>query len=140
MQPDFYDLRKSHTPLDPKELELSFVYLVQEPRSLEGWPIFKFATGADKSMRLKRWLWWLALARIGIYVKELYTLTDHANLVNAIIADHPEVVGTVCWFTEDNRIDSPNANTTLWWRLKVGVRPRGPAVDIGAYRGRRKPK
>ena len=144
---DYVDLRLSHPPRDPAELVKVFDQLCSKPRSPPGWPVVKFAPPGHPSVQLRRWLYWQTLSEVGIRVHEYYAFTQFAHLSNAAAAgnDGAEGVqwyeqGTVNWFTEDKRIDSPNGSREMWKRVMVAFPPWKPEEDLGSYTARRIPK
>ena len=74
---DYVDLRISNGPHDPAECMKTLAWLQANPRSPALCPVYKFACDPNLSPRLRRWLYWKALAEVGIFVHELYAFTDH---------------------------------------------------------------
>jgi hypothetical protein len=150
-QSDYADLRRSHQPQDPEECKMVYQYLVSKPRSPPGCLIYTFAPDPQGSGRLRRWLWWRALAEIGIYVRELYAFTNFESYINASavgndgvmgvkMTNHPDMSGTINWFVEDQRIDCENGSSTLWWHLQLAFDPWDPQAYGGPRYGRQVPK
>ena len=141
---DYVDLRISNGPHDPAECMKTLAWLQANPRSPASCPVYKFACDPNLSPRLRRWLYWKALAEVGIFVHELYAFTDHDGWVNARAVGNDgcegvqmsitrEVYGTVNWYTEDRRLDSPNGNREMWRRMQQGFVPWNPETDLGKY-------
>ena len=90
--------------------------------------------------RARRWHWWRALARIKVYVQQLYVHTPFAARSNAVAAGNPgqEVVrltsagvkATITWVPSDRRIVVSHANAAIQSKLTVGFAQWNPGLDM----------
>ena len=133
--------------MDPVLLGQKFTQLLSSPRSPPDTPISKFETPGVSCPRLRRWLWWLALAEIGIRMKELYAFTPWEHLTNstsAIGTSSQEVArtpyGTITWMISAKRLCSPNGGAELLQRIRVGFPPLDLVADVFVTGGRKVPK
>ena len=137
---DFADLRAQHPPMDPALLLQDMARLVQQPASPPGTPIVKYVPPEAATPRMAKWFWWMALARIGIFVREMYIHTPFAPAVNAaagIGTSGQEVVrssiGTIIWMKKDKRISCPNGTPELFQRLAWGFPAFNPVADLANF-------
>ena len=90
--------------------------------------------------RLRRWLWWDQLSRIGFYVKEAYRFTAYPEAVNCESSGNTgqEVVrtklGTLTWVPSDRRMVVSNTNPELARRLLLVFLPWDLQNDKIKYR------
>ena len=144
LETDFADLRAKHPPIDPKALVDNMAFMAQRPCSPPGTPILKFIPPEGADLRESKWLWWGALARVGFFVKEMYTYTEYAASVNAsagVGTPGQEVVrtplGTLIWMRRDRRIATPGGGADLMGRLSLGFPAYNVVEDMkGFHRGR----
>ena len=97
-----------------------------------------------EDVRLRRWHWWRELAKVQIYVKELYLYTQWSTRINSSATGNPgqEVVrtpyGTVTWVPSDKRIVAPTLNRRLQVLITTAFPPWDPSTDMQRryHRGR----
>ena len=94
--------------------------------------------------RTRRWLWWEALAKVKVNVREYYMYTPWQPRAHATATGTPgrELVrtphGTLTWIPNDRRIVIANVSTNLQVQLTVGFPPWDPATDMANNEPRRK--
>ena len=99
------------------------------PCSPPGTQILRFEADSMQDVRRRRWQWWLRLALVRIYVRDLYLHTPWANLSNASSSGNSgqEVVrtnyGTCTWIPSDLRISIANNSRVLLERLSLAFYP-----------------
>ena len=93
--------------------------------------------------RERRWLWWISLTNIKIYVRELYAYTAYvgtgctaAAVPNATSSGNAgqEVVrttlGTLTWVPSDHRLIVSTSNKQLQHRITLQYPPWVPELDM----------
>ena len=145
----FADLRMKFPPLAPTELQKKFQVLKLTPASTAQTPVMKFSAPSGTTDREGRWHWWLTLAKVGLFVKEMYAHTEYACYANcdagpgsqgqAVVKTRGR--GTVLWMST-GRVYSPNARGGLDQLLRVvftpfdaasassGIIRRGPVASV----------
>ncbi|CAK0820532.1 unnamed protein product [Prorocentrum cordatum] len=144
---DFADLRAKHPPSDPEMLAQAWAPLAQGQDASQGMTILKFVPLVGPDRRESKWLWWMALARVGFYVRELYGFTNFAGSANSsagVGTPGQEVVrtplGTVIGMCRDKRIYTPSGGPGLTARLALRFPIYNPVVDMAGFHCGRMPK
>jgi len=109
---DFIDLATKHPPMEPSLLQQQFLALKLTPAAPAGTTTVSFLSQTRTLDREARWLWWLELAKIGFFVKQVYGETKYWNCIALPGSGGQAVVktgkGTLLWMST-GRVYSPNA-------------------------------
>jgi len=128
----FADLRSRWPPVDPASSHKEYLSRTSAPQSAGTVDTFLLLPPEGCSPRESRWHFWLAMADIGIFVKELFLGTPHvsdANSTAGLGAKGQHVVyagpnlGTVLLMERTGRLFSPNATEELKRRLRIRFPP-----------------
>ena len=140
----FADLREKWPRRDPKELCQQFKRLKLPPASAHPRTEFKYVSPTGIVDREGRWLRWQELAKVGIFVQELYIGTEFVAYGNAVAGPGTKGqavvktsrLGTILWM-RTGRVYSPNPCPELEGVLRVVFPPLRPDVDCGGFQTRR---
>ena len=135
LREDYEDLRLKHPPVDPQLHEQGYAELIANPINPQA-RICKFTAPNMQDVRERRWLWWMSLGRIRLFVKELYAFTAHEGKCNAGASGNvgQEVIrcahGTLTWVPNDHRIVVANSSTILQARVAAAYPEWNPSTDM----------
>lgn len=140
----FADLRIQFPPPAPTEMQVQFQELKLSPASSQQTSVVKFLSPTGLTDREGRWHWWLALAKVGLFVKDMYANTQHAQYGNcdagagsmgqAVVKTGG--IGTILWMST-GRVYSPNATAHLEQLLRIAFPPFHAASETsGVLMGR----
>ena len=123
---DFIDLATKHPPMEPSLLQQQFLALKLTPAAPAGTTTVSFLSPTRTLDREARWLWWLELAKIGFFVKQVYGETKYWNCIALPGSGGQAVVktgkGTLLWMST-GRVYSPNASGDMCQLLCVVFPP-----------------
>ncbi len=145
---DNADLRVSNPPIDPGTASATYRTLITKPRSPTGHPVMKFVCD-EASPRLARWMFLRELALMEVFVLDVYafspstidqSMTATLNNGTAGVVSVKTKWGTVNWYREDGRLESPNGGEEMRRRLERVFLPWRPESDLGKYYKGKVPK
>ena len=124
------ELRSRFAPDDPVKLLEAFRQKTKSPEAPAGTEKFTFHPPPGSSFPEARWHLWKSLARVAVFIRELYTDTDYKPYINskagpgssgqAVVYSND---GTIIWIPSSKRLYSPNASGDLIKRLAVFFSP-----------------
>ena len=127
----FADLRSKHPPVDPAQLHNEFSDRKKTPASPPSTPTVQYCSPTGTTDREGRFLWWRELAKIGIFIKQVYAETPYQQYINAsampgslgqaVVKAHA-LECTLLWM-ESGRLYSPNSKNNFDSLLRVVFEP-----------------
>ena len=126
---DFLVLRQKYPPRDPVQLQDEFAAAKGCPASPPTAKQVRFDSPTGATDAEGRFLWWLELARLGIFVKQAYAGTTYEQYWNAVAfpgSQGQAVVRTdrctLLWMPT-GRVNSPNATSETEKMLRIAFPP-----------------
>ena len=129
---DCSTLKRNYPPPNPLDLHQQFQLLKTSPKSPPTASTVQFVSPTGSTDREGRFLLWLELAKIGIFVQQLFQSTPYESFSNSTA--HPGSMGqavikspkgTILWM-QTGRLYSPNATGDLASLLRVAFPPFCP--------------